>query len=117
MDSPETPNRPRWRKKRWWAAVAFWLVLPVVYILGDGPVGYCVTRGWISLSIWNGVYGPAWRPVVKLGGPPDTFVRYHFWWADRGRAERRAEVRGRLATETDPETRAALERELKAIDR
>lgn len=79
-----------WRKKRWWVVGLLWLVLPVLYVLAEGPVGYCVARGWIPLGVWSDVYGPAWRPAVWLGGPPDAFVRYHFWWVERGRADQRA---------------------------
>jgi len=79
-------RRPWHRRKRTWAAIALWLTLPVLYVLADGPAGYCVARGWLPLTVYETVFGPAWRPAVSLGGPPDLFVRYHFWWVDRGRA-------------------------------
>ena len=81
------PRRPWWRRKRMWAAVAVWLALPVLYVLADGPVGYCVARGWIPTGAWTAAYGPAWRLAIGCGGPPDAFVRYHFRWVDRGRAD------------------------------
>lgn len=72
-----------------------WLAVPVLYVLAEGPVAYGAARGWVPLSAYEAVYSPAWRPAVRLGGPPDAFVRYHFWWVDRGRADRVADMLSR----------------------
>ena len=82
----EKPKRPRWRKKRWWAAGLLWLA--VAWLLGSGPVGYAVSRRWIPGEAFD-LFTPVrhiWEwPVI---GPAHAW--YHRQWVirsfrDRGR--------------------------------
>src|SRR5690606_14751489 len=60
------PRNPWWKRKRWIAALALWLALPVLYPFSAGPAEYAVQRGWVYRS----VVGPYYRPLR---------------WATRGR--------------------------------
>lgn len=71
------PRRPWRRRKRTWAAGALWLLLPVLYVLGDGPGQYLVIRGWLSGPVYEAAMAPLWLVEPWLPGP----VRG--WLADR----------------------------------
>lgn len=79
MDTPEKPQRPWWRKKRWQTAVVIWLALPPLYVLSVGPAIY-VDRRWCSLPL------DSWyRPITErlLYGPGfarDSWNCYLAWW-------------------------------------
>ena len=57
---PETDRRPRWRKKRWWAAGLLWLA--VAYPLSHGPVVYAARLHLLSQAAAD-AYG---RPIERL---------------------------------------------------
>jgi len=96
----ETPRRPRWRKKRWWAAAAFSLL--AWYPLSSGPYLYCVERSWLpGYDPLDDIrfYEPVWRTLDAIdafaGWSADTpglrwrwtlFNRYFADMADRHQA-------------------------------
>lgn len=61
-----SPRRSPWKKKRWIAALALWIALPVLYALSDGPACYCVARGWLTEDAYAAVYGPILRLLAKV---------------------------------------------------
>ena len=80
MDTPETPKRPWWRKTRWRLLVAFWLLLPAIYVLSAGPAWYACCR-WEAPSI--DVYFAIYQPADALLGPTPLYDRwqdYVGWW-------------------------------------
>lgn len=48
--------RPWWKKRRWRLALAFWLAVPVFYLLSAGPAAYCLGRGWITPETFASAY-------------------------------------------------------------
>lgn len=57
-------RRSRSRRKRFvWAAV-IWLMLPVIYPVSVGPVGYAVNRGWLPSRECNIIYRPLWTAAA-----------------------------------------------------
>ena len=66
--------RPRWKKKRWAAALAAWLI--IAYPLSLWPIAYAVGRGWLTTAGPNAVYAPlllaadALRPHPGIGLSP-----------------------------------------------
>lgn len=76
----EPARRPWWKRKRWWAAGALWLL--VAYPLSVGPVVYAVGRGWAPMGLtYFGV--PATEAVqpTPLDGP---YAAYLDWWIRQG---------------------------------
>ena len=55
----ETPKRRWYRKKRWWAAAAVWLV--IAYPVSLGPACYAVGRGWVGQHSVGLVYDPIYN--------------------------------------------------------
>lgn len=74
-DSP--PIRHRWKRRRWIAAAALWLL--IAYTVGIGPVTYGFRRGWVPswaavpllLPVHLALHVPVLRPSVD---------RYLRWW-------------------------------------
>ena len=57
--------------------VAAVLLLPVLYILSDGPAMYCVERKWIEFDTFMAIWGPL--PEVLGVRAVDT---YESWWCE-----------------------------------
>ena len=85
FETHRTGRRPHWRKKRWWAAVAFWLALPIAYPASGGPSAYIAARDWLPLEWHNAWVAPA-DGIIRLGGLPARRAagRYAEWWFQRG---------------------------------
>lgn len=78
------PTRRPWRKrKRTWAAIVFWLSLPVLYLLSIGPHAYCAGRGWIAADEVTAFYRPAVR-LAEWSGQKDLLAGYAVWCHVRG---------------------------------
>ncbi len=59
-------RRPRWKKKRYAAAIA--LLLALGYPVSEGPAEYAWYRGWMPytpgpLGVFERVYAVAYRPL------------------------------------------------------
>ena len=67
-------RRPSWKKKRWIAALALWLL--IAYPASFIPAAYCLGRGWLPFE--EGL--TAYRPVIELGyaigGPAAAYVTF-----------------------------------------
>lgn len=63
----EADPRPRWRKRRWWAAGLFWLALPLDP-LALGPLRYAAARGWLPERVVRVAAVPAGAVVSELPG-------------------------------------------------
>ena len=98
---PETDRRPRWQKKRWWAAGL--LGLAVAYPASGGPANYLSGR-WPSTfrPTVEAAYGRV-PPVFEVWGavnlPYSThseakllYWRYQLWWYRLGRSARTVSV-------------------------
>ena len=84
-------RRPWWKKKRWRTFVAAWLALPpVLYLAAEGPVLYCIGRGWLPTSAYNRVYFPVWSAVEPALPVKVQAARFHYlhWWMDRANSDR-----------------------------
>jgi hypothetical protein len=84
----ERLSRPWWRRKRWAAAAAFWLALPIVYPVTALPFSYLNGRGWLGerAQYWDDtIYEPAdWAlshpPLDRMGlWLPWTKSRMRYW--------------------------------------
>lgn len=74
-------RRPWWKKKRWVAALAVWLV--VMYPLGAGPFRYALIRGWLP----DVLHGAVVQPMALLSRLPiigPAIDDYDSWWIIRG---------------------------------
>jgi len=75
-------RRPWYRKKRWAAAVAAWLVL--IYPLSLGPAKYLLFRDFTPAlpfaSIFRAVYAPL-EALVRGTRLEPELDRYEGWWA------------------------------------
>lgn len=73
--------RPWWRKKRYAAALALWLI--AAYPLSLWPIAYLVGRGWLPVTIVKAVYAPITivadalrpHPGIGLGAPNEDGSR------------------------------------------
>ena len=80
---PPTALYPRWKRKRYLAAL---LLFPlVVYPLSLGPLCYAATRGWLA----GGPYYAPYRPIFWLAesGPEPLAtwtLNYLTWWQELG---------------------------------
>lgn len=84
-------RRPWWKRKRWWAAIVLWLLLPVLYALSTGPAlyviyAYCRTneRGQHWYDWYEAVYGPAERAVFAWPVMEEIGGEYQLWWIGLG---------------------------------
>ena len=78
------PRRPWWKRRRWIAALAAYLLaLPILYLLSGGPALYAVRRGWLSGPTIRPVYLPAWTDILgePIIGP--VYRAYCDWWVTR----------------------------------
>ena len=78
-------RRPRWRKKRWWAAGLLWL--PVAYSLSLGPASYAVGRGWMSPAVRtasDAFYAPLVGAINRRLPLSEPLAEYANWWAMLG---------------------------------
>lgn len=98
MPSP-SPRRPWYRRKRAWAALAMWLLLPVLYPLSYGPYFYCRGRRWVTRetvafyapieravpAVWGPIDGPCRFPwcLFLPGHPANDWYRAYLEWCDR----------------------------------
>ncbi len=81
-----TARRPWWKKKRWVAAMALWVV--VAYLLSVGPARYALARGWISGAA-SDIY---MRPAIdsmdatedSVDAVEDAYEAYLGWWEEIG---------------------------------
>ena len=62
------PRRPRWRRKRWAAALLLWLA--AAYPLSLWPVAYAVSRGWLPVARLKAVYAPVLSAAEALAPRP-----------------------------------------------
>lgn len=86
MDVP--PRKPWWKRKRWIAAIALWLALPVLYPFSVGPAEYAVQRGWV----YSSVVAPYYRPLrwAMRGRRVPWFAAYVSKWRELGDRHGRA---------------------------
>jgi hypothetical protein len=81
-------RKPFWKRKRWMAAAALWLLL--AYPLSCGPLNYAAQRGWLpdwSYPVTDVLYAPlnqlnarhSW--IAERAG----FHAYLLWWIGLGR--------------------------------
>lgn len=73
-----SPKRRWWRKKRWAAALALWLALPILYPLSAGPAFYAVVRGWTDRTTFNAAYRPVHLLLPESVAP--AYADYLIWW-------------------------------------
>lgn len=77
------PCRPRWKKKRWWAAaLAVWLF--VAYPLSVGPVAYVMERGWITQATAEAYARPIEAADDAAETVGDAYQAYVNWFEDVG---------------------------------
>lgn len=75
MGEPKA-RRSWYRKKRWWAAAALWLV--TAYPLSILPVAYSVGRGWVSTADADPFYVPLFAVIehtIEETPPEAAFAR------------------------------------------
>jgi hypothetical protein len=72
-------RRPWWKKKRWAAALALWLVLPAAYLAGPGPAAYLVGRGWVAASTHQEFFTPAYVVLFWAGVAPQVWDSETAW--------------------------------------
>jgi len=74
------PERPWWQRKRWLAALLFWMLFP--YPLSIGPAAAFTQHG--RIPVW--VFVPAYTPLIAVSvalGVEKPLDRYCAWCADR----------------------------------
>ncbi|MGC1274472.1 MAG: hypothetical protein WBC44_12250 [Planctomycetaceae bacterium] len=87
----DRPKRPWWRKKRWIAAAALWLLLPIAYPLSLGPASYACRLGWIPVDTYNAFWGKPLRGLTGSSVSQATgFQTYFEWWVRIGRLHERS---------------------------
>ncbi len=81
MISP-APRRPFWKRKRWIAALALWLL--VAYPLSVGPIAYAMERGWISQATAEAYAHPIEIADDAAEAVGDAYQAYVNWCEDVG---------------------------------
>ncbi len=64
----EPQRAPGWKRKRWIAAAAMWLV--IAYPLSIWPAAYLVGRGWLPAATASVAYAPVIAVTEKLRPHP-----------------------------------------------
>ena len=91
MNATEEAGRPRWRRARYSVLALVWLSLPVLYVLGVGPLCYLGIRGY-ALPRWLvDVYRPMEYPIDGPYGGPTGLVTYVVWWQNLAFSHNRAQ--------------------------
>ncbi len=78
---PEPQRKPFWKRKRWIAAAALWLV--IAYPMSLGPMNYADARGWVPRSLYgvlNAFYSPL-DEFIMHDLPGSTSLSAYSMWA------------------------------------
>jgi hypothetical protein len=75
------PSRPRYWRKKIWAAAALWLA--ACYPLSVGPACYGRNRGWLGPDFWK-IYVPIMRAFDGVPGVGASYDAYIHWWSRLG---------------------------------
>lgn len=90
------PKRPWWRKTRWRAVIAAWLLLPALYIAAAGPVMYAETEGLLPKDSYLVAFRPLYRVLIPIHGSDGPLVRalnaYALWWSGLSSQERVVQI-------------------------
>lgn len=82
------PKKRWWRKKRWAAAFALWLL--VLYPLSVGPAGYAEQRGWLPTKPLSLFYAPVIVAAAAVEPRGGLYSAYLSWWGDLSRRQAEA---------------------------
>lgn len=82
MIPPDTPAKPRWKKR--WVAAAVLLWLAVIYPASVGPALYLNARGWLPTMIAHGYVWPMEEVYELVDDVGDLYEDYVEWCEDAG---------------------------------